>query len=205
MELHDFRDFTVCPACAGLAGCPPGREAYPQVCRCDRREQERWPDHDFNEYADLCWCCQVELIPSGSKWSSFYCGDCRQRIRAYNEAAGRLVFLMGRHSIMNGVGLRGSDAARPEAVRAFGEAMRGFSFGMVRFDDAMDRWRPMRLEAVRRAIGQEVAGEGGLRPLLLTPYLEAAAGRAGEAGFGKRAAFDALCEFLGYPLLPEVA
>ena len=202
MELHDFRDFTVCPACAGLAGHPIGREAYPQVCRCHRQGQERWPDHDFNEYADLCWCCRVELIPSGSKWSSFYCDECRYRVRVYNEAAGRLLFFMGRHSIMNGIGLRGPDAARPEAVRAFGEAMRGFSFGMVRFDDVMDRWRPMRLEAVCRAIGQEVAGEGGLQPLPLIPYLEAAAGLAGDPRLGKSAAFNALCEFLGYPTFP---
>jgi len=204
MELHDYANFTVCPSCAGMAGYPAGREACPQVCRCDRREQERWPDYDFNEYADLCWCCQIELIPSGSKWSLFYCEECRQRVRAYNEAAGRLLFFVGRHSILNGVGLRGSDADWTEAVEAFARAMQGWSMGLQSFFEAMHRWRPMRLEAVCRAVGQAEPADGEPQGLPLIAYLEATGRGADDPRVGKRAAFNALCGFLGFPPAPAV-
>ena len=201
MILQSSDDFTICRACAGLAGHPEGREQYPQVCRCHRAGEERWPDHDFNEYLDLCWCCLLEAIPSGSKWSSFYCDGCRQRIRGYNESMGRVLLYLGRHSIMNGLGLRGRDAAVPEAAAAFGAAMGRFGAGILGFFEAMEAWRPDRLGVVLRSGGFEGAG-GGAADLRLAGYLTAAEGLVDHPRYGKRAAFSALCEFLGMPAVP---
>ncbi len=193
--------FTICRVCAGLAGFPSGRCGYPQVCRCHRADEQRWPDHDFNEYFDLCWCCLLEAIPSGSKWSSFYCQDCRQRVRGYNESVGRVVLCMGRHSLMNGLGLRGRDAAVPELVAAFGSELGGFIAELGGFYKAMGAWRPDRLGAVLRASGQEGAA-GGEQGLRLSEYLQAAEGLVGHPRLGKRAAFSALRGFLGLPSVP---
>ena len=190
--------FTVCCVCAGLAGYPRGRSDYPQVCRCNRADEQRWPDHDFNEYADLCWCCLLETISSGSKWSSFYCDDCRQRVRKYNQSMGRVLLWMGRHSIMNGLGLRGPDVAVPQAVATFGTGLGGFVTGLGGFYDAMAAWRPDRLGAVLQAGGLEGAG-GEEQRLPLAQYLKAAAGLANHPEFRKGAAFDALCGFMGFP------
>ena len=198
---RDVDDFTICRVCAGLAGFPKGRSDYPQVCRCHRAAEQRWPDHDFNEYFDLCWCCLLELIPSGSKWSSFYCEDCRQRVRGYNESVGRVVLFVGRHSIMNGLGLRGREAAVPEVVTAFGLALGRFGAELGGFCEAMGAWRPDRLGAVLRSGGLEGAASVG-QGILLTGYLKAAEGLVGHPRFGKRAAFIALCGFLGLPAVP---
>jgi len=195
-------NFTVCRVCAGLAGSPR-RESHPQVCRCRRQEQERWPHHDFNEYVDLCWCCGLERIPSGSKWSSFYCPQCRELVTGYNHSFGRLLLYLGRHSLMNGVWLGGDQAARPEAVEGFGEAMGGFARGILGFFEAMDRWRPARLQVVLQAIGLEAPGEEEPPGVSLVEYLDVPRALLDHPEVGKQAAFGALCEFLGYPAAEE--
>jgi hypothetical protein len=194
-------NFTICLVCAGLAGFPSGRSDYPQVCRCHRAGEQRWPDHDYNEYFDLCWCCLLEAIPSGSKWSSFYCDECRQRVRRYNQSVGRVVLYRGRHSIMNGLGLRGSDAAIPEAVEAFAAAAGGLCLGLLEFYEALDVWRPARLRAVLRS-GVLEGGAGEEQGLRLAGYAQAAEAFVDNARIGKRAAFGALCGFLGLPVVP---
>jgi len=30
---------------------------------------------------EICWYCQAGIIRSGSKWSTYYCGECRGRFR----------------------------------------------------------------------------------------------------------------------------
>ncbi|MFH1330981.1 MAG: hypothetical protein ABIJ48_10075 [Actinomycetota bacterium] len=200
MILESSDDFTICIVCAGLAGFPSGRSDYPQVCRCNKADQPRWPDHDFNEYFDLCWCCLLEPISSGSKWSSFYCEGCRQRVRGYNESMGRVLLYLGCHSIMNGLGLRGRDAAVPEAVAAFGSALGRFGTGLLGFYEGMSTWRPDRLRVVLRLIA--LPPGTGPQELGLAEYLKAAEGLVDHPRFGKRAAFSALCGFLGLPAVP---
>jgi hypothetical protein len=203
VSTEGFDNFTVCPACAGLVGYPPGRDRYPQVCHCHRAGEERWPDHDFNEYATLCWCCQIELIPSGSKWSAYYCRACLDLVRKYNQAAGRVLLPAGRHSIMNGLGLRGGATVRQDVLDAFAHELAGFVSGMQSFFESMGLWRPDRLRVVLGATGQEGSAESRAQTLPLADYLKAVKPLVGHPQFGKRSAFDALCGFLGYPPPPE--
>jgi hypothetical protein len=203
VSTEDFDNFTVCLACAGLAGYPPGRDRYPQVCDCHRAGKERWPDHDFNEYATLCWCCQIELIPSGSKWSPYYCRACLDLVRKYNEAAGRVLLPAGRHSIMNGLGLRGGATVRQDVLDAFARELAGFVSGMQSFLGSMALWQPSRLRVVLAAVGQEARSNDRPQTLSLPGYLRSAGTLVDHPQFGKRAAFDALCRFLGYPVPPE--
>ncbi len=41
------------------------------------------------------------LITSGSKWSVFYCHECKDRVGAFNDIVGKVVIPLGRHSVMN--------------------------------------------------------------------------------------------------------
>jgi hypothetical protein len=190
--------FTICPVCAGLAGHPEGRERHPQVCRCAPAGAERWPDHDFNEYAALCWCCLLEAIPSGSKFSPFYCRDCLQRAQQLNSAAGRTVLFIGRHSLMASVGPPGPDAGDPPSLTAFPKTLTVFIGGISGFYDAMNVWRPGRLRTVLSGL-EPGAPAVRQEPVALDTYLQAAARLVDHPQLGKRAAFSALCRHLGLP------
>jgi len=76
-----------------------------QKCQCKSREtgliEETWKGFDFNNKVELCYCCSMELINSGSRWSVFYCDECKDRVRAFNYIVGKVVIPLGRHSVMN--------------------------------------------------------------------------------------------------------
>ena len=64
-----------------------------------------WPGNDFNTSVEFCHCCSKALINTGSKFSSFYCDDCRKLVVEYNNQDGSVLIAMGRHSFMNGIKL----------------------------------------------------------------------------------------------------
>jgi len=92
------------------------------------RDEKRYPGssrykYDFNKSYEICYCCGLEIIPSGSRWSLFYCVDCKQRIRRVNELVRKCMIPYGRHSMMNGVSLKGEAAENPKAVAEFTAAV----------------------------------------------------------------------------------
>lgn len=80
------------------------RKLY-QKCRCKTNEngliEETWDRYDFNKKIELCYCCSMELINSGSRWSVLYCDECKDRVVAFNYLIGKVVIPLGRHSVMN--------------------------------------------------------------------------------------------------------
>jgi hypothetical protein len=53
---------------------------------------------------EICWYRQAEIIPSGSKWSTYDCERCRPVVRAWNDRldeAGLVSFPVGRHSLQH--------------------------------------------------------------------------------------------------------
>jgi len=72
-----------------------------QRCDCNQEEEERWSVGDFNERACLCGCCGMEILPSGSRWSQFYCRECQLLAMGVSLWERRLVFPIGRHSLMH--------------------------------------------------------------------------------------------------------
>jgi hypothetical protein len=95
--------------------------------RChDGADEDRWFGSDFNEWIHLCHCCVADVTRSGSRWSSFYCDDCHRRVVAVHRTTG-IPIPLGRHSMMNGVGLAGRNARAPGAVEAFGTALDGMA------------------------------------------------------------------------------
>lgn len=112
--------FVLCGRCQLVRGGPIGTvEAVTvwQLCACSSVEehgaQPRVGDH--NTAVELCRCCGLELLNSGSKWSVWFCGSCLERISKMNQDAGRCLVPIGRHSLMNGV-FRGRPKAKHRVV-----------------------------------------------------------------------------------------
>jgi hypothetical protein len=176
---------TICPNCfmcrgelevRGLARAaddcvvrkPKDVRRFHQRCRCEGVDQERWLRFDFNCYLELCRCCGVEPIRSGSRWSSFFCEECKARVLSLNRAAGGWVIPIGRHSAMHGILVRGDERFDPQVAERFAGAMRGLFAGI----DHLDKWS--------RSVVRRNLAELGFAPgeeVGLSDYLDAARGR----------------------------
>ena len=92
-----------CPVCADIHGVLDG---IGKRCRCERSRQTPnvFIGGDFPTPFEICWYCQAEIIRSGSRWSTYYCENCRVPINNLNELLERdgLVGLpIGRHTLMH--------------------------------------------------------------------------------------------------------
>jgi hypothetical protein len=118
---------------------------------------------DYPTPAELCRCCGLELLPSGSKWSVWFCDECKGRVVALNKAAGRCVVPIGRHSMMNQVFDRGRTRDQV-TVEGFVVELRDMVGGIQRLSE----WAA---EVVRRNC--ESLGLSGNPSVRLSAYLEA--------------------------------
>lgn len=92
-----------CPDCADIYGVLDG---IGKRCNCERSSQtaDLYIGGDFPTPFEICWYCQAEIIRSGSRWSTYYCENCRVPIRNLNDILERdgLVGLpIGRHTMMH--------------------------------------------------------------------------------------------------------
>jgi len=96
----ELRYLRICGTCYALyeTGRPDGLD---QRCRCGPSDQEPWPGFDFNERASLCACCGTEALRSGSRWSPYFCHECQLLAMGVSLWCRRLVFPIGRHSLMH--------------------------------------------------------------------------------------------------------
>lgn len=100
--------------CGGIRG-PIGTDARWQSCSCEP-DPRRWPGCDVSREKDLCVICLRATAGGTSRWSWLACSDCRAINDAVGSQMGRRPFALGRHSIINGVAVRGGQS--PEATRA---------------------------------------------------------------------------------------
>lgn len=101
----------LCLTCVDLRG---PFDSFDNLCRCDRNGWVGNPKPrygDLSHDAHLCKSCLSTVVPSGSRWSAFYCGDCRLAVRLLGQRAGRFVVPFGPHSLMNGTYWRSQDGA----------------------------------------------------------------------------------------------
>ncbi|HZU14498.1 MAG TPA: hypothetical protein VFB58_16780 [Chloroflexota bacterium] len=99
-EIGTYPYLRICGTCGHLyeEGRPDGKE---QRCRCVP-SGPKWEDgRDFNERASLCYCCGLEAVHSGSRWSPFFCYFCRTMAIAVSLWERRLIFPIGRHTLMH--------------------------------------------------------------------------------------------------------
>jgi len=196
MLKESCSSFIICGSCSALRGTwsHQGRQLQ-QECDCvySRVRQglqpapARWPAHDFNEVATLCYCCGAELLHSGSRWSVWFCEECKKRVRALNGRYQRCAIPIGRHSLMNGFGLRGNDAQVPAAVEQFVLCVRALqdSTGLL------GEWASAIVAETARARGFQ---EGADVPLL--DYLNALVHSPAD----KVRAFERLCAYFQSPV-----
>ena len=90
---------------------------------------------DHQTVAELCRSCGVELLASGSRWSVWFCSECKDRVRDLNDRVGECVIPIGRHSMMNGVALPGDQARDEDEVAAFVDKLQGFFETTTRLSD----------------------------------------------------------------------
>lgn len=107
--------------CGGLRGpvrrrdpWHPGTRILWQSCR-DEDSPEVWEYADVSQERDLCMICFRGTAGGPSRWAWLACEDCRAVNAAIESAWGVRPFRLGRHSIMNGVGVR---AGSPPHVRS---------------------------------------------------------------------------------------
>lgn len=98
----------ICTTCGGLHSDPAGSawpHATPQRCYCEIEQiqrDERWPGSDLNKMAELCYCCGQVLLASGSRFSVWFCGACKEEVGLLNGRLGRYAVPIGRHSLHAG-------------------------------------------------------------------------------------------------------
>jgi hypothetical protein len=131
-----------------------------------------WPGYDYNEVAELCRCCGLDVLPSGSRWSVWVCEHYKDWVWDFNERVGRCVIPIGRHSMMNGFALPGSLARDDALVEQFANDMRSLVERMNWTDAWARRVVTRNLSACGLASGKDVPlGEylGRARALLPRP------------------------------------
>ncbi len=98
-------------ACAWVRGVTSyGR----QGCPCDPTEP--WPRCDVSRLVDLCEVCARGTAGGVTRFSWLACQSCRTVEKALQEALGVRVLPVGRHSLMNGVGLQVAQAPASEVA-----------------------------------------------------------------------------------------
>ena len=127
--------------CGGLRG-PLQRKslAYPhlqvtwQSCR-DEDSPEVWEGFDVSREYDLCIICFRATAGGRSRWAWLACADCRAVNTSLESTWGFRPFALGRHSLMNGIGVRGGSP--PDVQAAQIARLAAFAKG----DDRLREWK----------------------------------------------------------------
>ena len=187
-KTDEFQHLRICGSCYALyeTGRADGRN---QQCRCVVREERTWPGFDFNERASLCRCCGMEAMQSGSRWSPYFCRRCETLARKVSIRHRRLVFPIGRHSLMH----TWVPAARLPTLAAHGgkprklaKTVHAATRAVATGSEGLRQWSAIIVSRHLRHLGLP----GGTH---LHEYLAAVAKRG--TGCTRRAAFAELCEF----------
>jgi hypothetical protein len=186
------RRFRLCGICHELyEPVPAPGFPTPQRCRCRPSDKPTWPRFDYNEHLRLCECCRLEPLKSGSRWSVWFCEECKGRVLSFNHLLGRYAIPIGRHSMMGGISLHGPELASADDER-LNELIDRFADVSQGLWDAMDRLREF--AADRTVVLARGAGLVPERDIRLTMWLQRL-GRVAQAEpleFGKEGSFEAL-------------
>jgi hypothetical protein len=180
---------TICSTCFHLY--ERGRaDNENQRCKCQPVEEKRWPISDFNEHAILCRCCGLNVLPSGCRWDPYFCRECQLLAMGVSVWNQRLVFPIGRHSLMHtwipktpSASLHDHGSRTDELADGVYHAVRGVARG----SDGLWQWYETIMPRNLEHFG--LRGDVSLRV-----YMEAVAAEAPKLG-SRLKAFDGLCQF----------
>jgi hypothetical protein len=160
--------------CGRLRG-PVQRRGRWQSC-ADEDSPERWKDCDVSSAHDLCIVCFKGTAGGVSRWAWLGCEDCRAINDALARSWGFRPLALGRHSLMNGIGVRGG--APPELQKGQIARLTEFAKGSERLRD----WR-------RQEYGRLAAAFDPLADIPLVTWQE-------QWPAGRRASVDAFSRML---------
>jgi hypothetical protein len=190
-DLGRIDGLEICPRCRALHG-PWSRNAEParfQECTCEirkrpaREKNPEWKGWDVAQAVELCRCCGVVPLRSGSRWSVWLCEECKPRALELNGRAGRPIVPIGRHSMMHGIGISGSvKEDESEEIEAFCAAANGL-FEAI---NLLHEWARLRI-----AFNVERLGFDPGVAVPLPEYLARIDGKE-DPELGSEAAFEAL-------------
>jgi hypothetical protein len=173
--------------CGRLRGPVPTTCKWPELHRrwqscLDEDSPQKWEGWDVSHALDLCIICFRATASGPTRWSWLACDNCRAVNTALETKWGFRPFALGRHSLMNGIGVRGG--APPEVQEEQIARLVAFTKGdnrlrewrtreyrqlASRFDPLADiplrvwqqEWEPGRsasVDAFSRLIGVEISG-----------------------------------------------
>ena len=90
--------------CGGLRG--PQRTWQWQSCSCEDTPQI-WEGYDVSSARDLCIICFRDTAGGPSRYAWLACEHCREVNTTIQRRSGVRPFALGRHSLMNGIGING--------------------------------------------------------------------------------------------------
>ena len=105
-----------------------------QSCR-DEDSPEVWEGCDVSRERDLCIICFRATAGGISRWAWLACENCRAVNKSIESRWGFRPFALGRHSLMNGIGVRGGSP--PEVREAQLARLAAFAKGSPRLRE----WR----------------------------------------------------------------
>ena len=186
--IVDIGNFEICPGCRGIRGewvlddLSASRRV--QTCRCGPPPDKVkvWAGFDHNTAVELCRCCALVPLRSGSKFSVWLCDDCRPRVTTLRAPDGALVVPISRHSLMHGIGHRPGD----------GQTSREFHGHLMGFFDRIDHLREWMASLITENLSR--AGLPLDEPVGLRLYCQ----RAWNEGLSKEEAFAGLCHHFGF-------
>ena len=104
--INNLSSLSICPKCLEPQGnmtLPYGQKVK-QCCYCNLDEFRGFGrNYNYSTNYTTCYCCGLEVVTSGFRWSSFFCRDCNEAIINFNNAAGRCVIPFDSFSEMNGI------------------------------------------------------------------------------------------------------
>lgn len=186
---EQLASFRICTTCFHLyeTGRPDGEE---QRCKCRPVEETRWAFGDFNEHAILCRCCGLNVLPSGSRWHPYFCRECQLLAMGVSVWNRRLVFPIGRHSLMHTWVPNTPSASLSEHRDNVGALVDGVHESLhrvARGSDGLWKWYETIMPRNLEHFG--LSGDVSLRD-----YLEAVAAEV-PALSSRLKAFEGLCAF----------
>lgn len=150
-----INEFVVHVPCGGIRGpigrlfarcdCPVNDGLW-QSCPCED-EPVRWENCDVSRQVDLCLLCARGTAGGVTRWSWLGCGSCRSVNEAASRSLGYRAVPLGRHSIMNSVGVR--VAAQGEEVRRGHDEL----VGMARTWGDLDAWFDVEVQRLAASQG----------------------------------------------------
>jgi hypothetical protein len=144
---YDASRLFICTICYRIHGTVEIDDVeFQQECSCTARTSDIQPapGFDFTSYLELCYCCGLELIPGGSRYSSFFCDRCLEALSKVRDSNGIARIPLARHTYCNGITITAEELDDQEKVELFTTRTNAF-FARI---DVLEDWR--KLSTARR-------------------------------------------------------